>query len=145
MLGLGANKGLHGVGLFIAAPVCVIAKTPIRHLADFKGKKIRIFASQFQTVALERLGATPVAMTLGDVLPALQQGTIDGAIAGIGRLRPFALSATRRNTSPRPTSRRSSMVVEVSKKWYDTLPKDLQKIVDRDGADGCRGDRARRR
>jgi len=84
MLGLGADKGLHGVGLMIAQPSCVIAKSAIRHLADFKGKKIRIFASQFQTVAFDRLGATPVAMTLGDVLPALQQGAIDGSVAGIG-------------------------------------------------------------
>src|SRR6202007_1903589 len=84
MLGLGANKGLHGVGLFMSNPSCIISKTPIRHLADFKGKKFRIFASQFQTAALERLGATPVAMSLGDVLPALQQGAIDGAVSGIG-------------------------------------------------------------
>ena len=34
MLGLGANKGLHGVGLYIAQPSCVISKTPIRHLAE---------------------------------------------------------------------------------------------------------------
>ena len=83
--GTARRRALHG------APSSVISKTPIRHLADFKGKKIRIFASQFQTVAFDRLGATPVAMTLGDVLPALQQGAIDGAIAGIGRLHPYAL------------------------------------------------------
>ncbi len=83
MLGLGANKGLHGVGLFMATPSSIISRTPIRHLADFKGKKIRIFASQFQSVAFERLGVTPVAMTLGDVLPALQQGAIDGADAAL--------------------------------------------------------------
>ena len=84
MLGLGANKGLHGVGMFIAQPGSrSISRTPIRHLADFQGKKIRIFASEFQSEAIKRLGATPVAMTLGDVLPALQQGAIDGAIAGI--------------------------------------------------------------
>src|SRR5271166_4301458 len=70
MLGLGADKGLHGVGLFMNSPSSLIAKAPIRRLANFKGKKIRVFASQFQTVAFERLGATPVAMTLGDVLPA---------------------------------------------------------------------------
>src|ERR1700726_1542927 len=43
MLGLGANKGLHGVGLMMAQPTCIISKTPIRHIADFKGKKVRIF------------------------------------------------------------------------------------------------------
>src|SRR5258708_36415758 len=68
----------------MAQPTCGISKTPIRHAADFKGKKIRIFASQFQSTAFDRLGATPVAMTLGDVLPALQQGAIDGSVAGIG-------------------------------------------------------------
>src|ERR1700758_3296990 len=83
LLGLGAEKGLHGVGLFTSQPSSVIAKAAIRHLADFKGKKVRVFASQFQSEAFKRLGATPVAMTLGDVLPALQQGAIDGSIAGI--------------------------------------------------------------
>jgi TRAP-type C4-dicarboxylate transport system substrate-binding protein len=133
MLGLGANKGLHGVGLFIAQPSCVIAKTPIRHLADFKGKKIRVFASQFQTVAFDRLGATPVAMTLGDVLPALQQGAIDGAIAGIGPFvhLHFSDAAKYVTETNQPAI---FLVFEVSQKWYDTLPKDLQEIVDRAGA-----------
>src|SRR6202140_3871466 len=45
MLGLGADKGLHGAGLFMNSPSSLIAKIPIRRLADFKGKKIRIFAS----------------------------------------------------------------------------------------------------
>src|ERR1700693_5640065 len=77
LLGLGADKGLHGVGLFTSQPSSIIAKAAIRHLADFKGKKVRVFASQFQSEAFGRLGLTPVAMTLGDV-----QGAIDGAVAG---------------------------------------------------------------
>jgi TRAP-type C4-dicarboxylate transport system substrate-binding protein len=133
MLGLGANKGLHGVGLYIAQPSCVIAKSAIRHVADFKGKKIRIFASQFQTEAFNRLGATPVAMTLGDVLPALQQGAIDGSVAGIG---PFVhlhfVDAAKYVTETNQPA--IFLILEVSQKWYDTLPKDLQEIVDRDGA-----------
>ncbi len=132
MLGLGANKGLHGVGLYMAQPSCIISKTPIRHLADFKGKKIRIFASQFQTAAFERLGATPVAMTLGDVLPALQQGAIDGAVAGIGVFvnMHFHDAAKYVVETNQPAI---FIVLEVSQKWYDSLPKDLQQIVDRDG------------
>ncbi len=133
MLSLGANKGLHGVGLIMAQPSCDISKLAIRHLADFKGKKIRVFASQFQTVAFQRLGATPVAMTLGDVLPALQQGAIDGAIAGIG---PFV--HLHFNDAAKYVTETNQpaifLVFEVSQKWYDTLPKDLQEIVDRDGA-----------
>lgn len=136
MLGLGAEKGLHGVGLFMNAPSSLIAKAPIRHLTDLKGKKIRIFASQFQTVALERLGATPVAMTLGDVLPAIQQGAIDGAVGGIVVFTPmhFQDAAKYVTETGQPTV---FVIVEISKKWYDALPADLQRIVDTNAAAGA--------
>jgi TRAP-type transport system periplasmic protein len=134
MLSLGANKGLRGVGLFIAEPSDVISKTPIRQLADFKGKKLRTFASKFQTEAWSRLGATPIAMSLGDVLPALQQGTIDGAVAGMGPFTHmhFSDAAKYVTMTNQPAI---FLIVEVNKKWYDSLPPDLQKIIDKDAAE----------
>jgi TRAP-type C4-dicarboxylate transport system substrate-binding protein len=133
MNGLGANKGLHGVGMFSTMMSSVISKTQIRHLADFDGKRLRIFASQFQTSAFARLGATPIAMSLGDVLPALQQGTIDGAVAGLTVYTPFHYQDAAKYVTEinQPAD---FIVVEISKKWYDSLPPDLQKIVDEDGA-----------
>jgi TRAP-type C4-dicarboxylate transport system substrate-binding protein len=133
MLGLGANKGLHGVGLFMATPSAIISRTPIRHLADFKGKKIRIFASQFQSVAFERLGVTPVAMTLGDVVPALQQGAIDGADAALNVYVPmhFVDAAKYVTETNQPAI---FIILEVNQKWFASLPKDLQDIVEHDAA-----------
>lgn len=133
VLGLGADKGLHGVGLFMNAPSAVIAKKPIRHLTDFKGKKIRIFASQFQFGSFERLGATPVAMTLGDVMVAIQQGTIDGAVGGIVVFTPMHFQDAAKYVTE--TGQPAVFVVaEINKKWYESLPSDLQQIVDRDAA-----------
>src|ERR1700685_246297 len=40
MLSLGADKGLHGVGLFMSEPSDVVTKNPIRQLSYFKGKKL---------------------------------------------------------------------------------------------------------
>jgi TRAP-type transport system periplasmic protein len=133
MLGLGADKGLHGIGLFMATPSSVVTRTPIRHLADFKGKKIRIFASQFQSVAMERLGVTPVAMSLGDVLPAIQQGAIDGAVTGMGPIANmhFVDAAKFVTMTNQPAI---FIIADVNKKWYDSLPKDLQAIIDKDAA-----------
>ncbi len=133
MLSLGADKGLHGAGLFMAEPSEVVSKSPIRRLADFKGKKIRIFASQFQSEAFNRLGVTPVAMSLGDVLPAIQQGAIDGAVTGIGPIVNFhfvdaAKSVTLTNQPA------IFIIAEINQKWYDSLPPDLQQIVDNDAA-----------
>jgi TRAP-type C4-dicarboxylate transport system substrate-binding protein len=133
MLGLGANKGLHAVGLFSITPSSIIAKSAIRHLADFKGKKIRVFASDFQNTAFRRLGATPVAMTLGDVLPAIHQGAIDGALAAVTvyATMQYQDAAKYVTETGQPTI---FGVIEISRKWYDALPADLQQIIDRDGA-----------
>jgi len=133
MLGLGANKGLRGLGLFSITPSSIIAKSAIRHLSDFKGKKIRIFGSDFQTTAFKRLGVTPVAVTLGDVLPAIQQGAIDGALAAV----TVYATMQYQDAAKYVTETGQPMifgVIEISKKWYDSLPADLQQIVDRDGA-----------
>lgn len=131
ILGLGADKGLHGAALFMNAPSSVISKKPIRHLADFNGKKIRIFASQFQIESFQRIGASPVAMSLGDVLPAIQQGTIDASLGGIVVFTPmhFVDAAKYVTETGQPAV---FVVVEINKKWYESLPVDLQKIVDRD-------------
>ena len=133
MLGLGADKGLRGVALFMAEPAVVVSKAPIRHLADFNGKKIRIFASAFQSVAFERLGVTPVAMTLGDVLPAIQQGAIDGAVTGIGPIvNMHYIDAAKFVTATNQPA--IFIIAELNQKWFDTLPKDLQQIVEKDAA-----------
>lgn len=133
ILGLGADKGLHGAALFINAPSSVVSKKPIRHLADFSGKKIRIFASQFQIESFKRIGASPIAMSLGDVLPAIQQGTIDASLGGIVVFTPmhFVDAAKYVTETGQPAV---FVVVEINKKWYESLPADLQKIVDRDAA-----------
>jgi TRAP-type C4-dicarboxylate transport system substrate-binding protein len=133
MLSLGADKGLHGAALFMAEPSEVVSKSPIRRLADFKGKKIRIFASQFQSVAFDRLGVTPVAMSLGDVLPAIQQGAIDGAVTGMGPIVNFHfIDAAKFVTLTNQPA--IFIIAEINQKWYDSLPPDLQKIVDDDAA-----------
>jgi len=133
MLGLGADRGLHGVGLFIAEQSVIVSRTPLRHLADFKGKKIRIFASQFQSEAFTRLGVTPVAMSLGDVLPAIQQGAIDGAVSGMGPVAHFHMVDAAKFVT-RTGQPAIFLIAEVNKKWFESLPKDLQQIVEKDAA-----------
>src|SRR5580704_1546627 len=134
VLGLGAEKRLHGVAIGLAEPSEVIAKNPIRHLADFNGKKLRIFASEFQSASFKRLGASPVAMSPSDVLPAIQQGSLDGSVAGVELLSGLHFyDAAKYITMTNHAA--IFYVVELSKKWYDTLPADLQQIVEKDASD----------
>src|SRR3984957_8181141 len=132
-LALGAEKGLHGVAVAYAEPSEVVAKNAIRHLADFKGKKIRIFASEFQSASFKRLGTTPVAMSPGDVMTALQQGSLDAAVAGVELLSGLHFyDAAKYITMTNHAA--IFYLVEISKKWFDTLPPDLQQIVEKDAA-----------
>ena len=57
MLGFGADKGIHGAALFIAQPSLVIARAPIAHLADFTGKKLRVFAADMQQEMINEVEA----------------------------------------------------------------------------------------
>ena len=130
-LGLGTDKGLHGVAVAYAEPSEVISKSAIRHVADFKGKKIRIFASEFQSAAFKRLGTTPVAMSPSDVMTAIQQGSLDSSVAGVELLSGLHFyDAAKYITMTNHAA--IFYLVEISKKWYDTLPADLQQVVDKD-------------
>jgi TRAP-type C4-dicarboxylate transport system substrate-binding protein len=83
---------------------------------------------------MQRLGVTPVAMSLGDVLPALQQGAIDGAVAGIQVFTGMHFfDASKYITMTHQPA--IFIIVELNSKWYASLPPDLQKIVSRDAAE----------
>ncbi len=133
VLGLGADKGLHGIAMFVAQPSSVISRTAIRQIEDFKGKKLRVLAAQMQEDALVRLGATPIAMTLGDVLPAIQQGTIDGALAAMTVYTTMQYYDAAKYVTESSGLPFIFSIAVMSEKWYGALPKDLQKIVDEDG------------
>jgi len=133
ILGLGANKGLYGAGIYPIGPSSIITRKQIHALADFSGLKIRVLASPFQLELIKRMGGSPVAMTLGDVLPALQQGAIDGSLTTMTQYTTLhyidAAKYVTRTGQPYVSS-----ISVLSKKWVDGLPPDLQKIVRDDAA-----------
>ncbi len=131
MFGFGAAKGIHGVALWVSQPSSIISRTPIRHLTDIKGKKLRVLAADMQQEMLKRLGASPVAMTLGDVLPAIQQGAIDGAVLATTVDATMRMYDAAKYITETGTPFIFSMAF-LSKKWFSSLPQDLQTILDTD-------------
>jgi TRAP-type C4-dicarboxylate transport system substrate-binding protein len=128
-LALGGNKGLVGSSLFFSGgPMAFATRAPFRTLEDLKGKKIRVFASQFQTEQMRRLGATGVPMTLGDVLPAIQQGTLDGAMSALQVMAAFQYYDSAKYLTETGHAYIFSVTM-VSKKWLEGLPPDLQAVV----------------
>ena len=133
MLGLGADKGLLGIGIFPGGLNSVVSRKPVHHVAEFKGMKIRVLASPFQQEMIRQIDASPVAMSLGDVLTALQQGAIDGSLGNITVFTPLhyqdAAKYVTEINQPYVTT-----IVVMNKKWIEALPADLQKVVRGDAA-----------
>jgi TRAP-type C4-dicarboxylate transport system substrate-binding protein len=77
------------------------------------------------------MDASPVAMTLADVLPGLQQGTIDGSLSTITVYTTMQFQDAAKYVTETQQPFLVS-IIEMSKKWFDALPPDLQKIVRED-------------
>jgi TRAP-type transport system periplasmic protein len=75
----GAAKGVEPLITFLNGPLMVLPYKPIRAVVDFRGQKIRVpGAAPLQVKPYEKLGVSPVSMPLGEVLPAMQNHTVDG-------------------------------------------------------------------
>jgi TRAP-type C4-dicarboxylate transport system substrate-binding protein len=79
-----ADKGIELLITYAANPNMVLSHKPIRSLADFKGQKIRVpGAAPLQVEPFRHFGTSALSIPLGEVLPAMQNRTIDGAVAGL--------------------------------------------------------------
>jgi TRAP-type transport system periplasmic protein len=132
-LDLGANKGLMGIGLMISGPTVFVTRKPVAKLADFDGLKMRVLASPLQLEQVRIMKATPVPMPLGEVMPALQQGTIDGAMSCI----PVFVALKYADAAKYLIETNHGLIAAItviSKTWFDALLPDLQDAVVQSGA-----------
>ncbi len=110
------------------------AKKPIMRLSDFQGKKLRINGTELEREKMAALGATGIGMPLSEVVPALDQGTIDGTISGLSVFISFKMNDLLKVITVTNDTYIISLAV-ISKPWFDTLPPDLQKVVIQAGKD----------
>lgn len=125
---IGDAKGLQLVSMTCDAPTDYATSTPIRRLSDFEGRKLRVFGSKLEIETLRRLGAAGVPMPLSEVVPAIQQKTIDGNKAGITIFVPFKYQRIAKYVL-KPGEGLICSGRFVSKVWFDKLAPDLQKAI----------------
>jgi C4-dicarboxylate-binding protein DctP len=86
----GAAKGVEPLVVYPHGPLMLLSHKPIRTVADFRGQKIRVTGpSPLHIEPFRKLGASPISMPLGEVLPAMQNRAIDGTIAAAGVFTAF--------------------------------------------------------
>ena len=117
-------------------------KVPVRVPADVAGAKVRVQESEIQMAQWKAWGANPTPMAFAEVLPALQQGTIDAqenplAIIDANKLYEVQhyISLTGHVFSPH--------CLYINQERYDSLDPELQQALDKAAAAYQTAQRAR--
>ena len=86
----GETRGVELLVIGNNGPLMAVSYKAIRTVADFKGQKIRVpGAAPLHVEPFKKLGALPLSIPLGEVLPALQNKTIDASISSFNVLTGF--------------------------------------------------------
>ncbi len=115
-----------------ATPTMDIMTTkPVRTLDDLKGMKIRAAGGGISEI-VQRLGATPVTMTITDAYTAFQQGVVDGIILSTADMVAYRMHEVGKHNY-RIGIVRVAIPHAVNKAFYDGLPDDLKAVFDKAG------------
>jgi tripartite ATP-independent transporter DctP family solute receptor len=126
------STGYIGLALFDAGARSIYAKKPVKTPADVKGMKMRVIPSDLFVAMINALGGSAIPIPTSEIYTSLKTGLVEGAENN------YPTYETMRHYEPAPfysetQHTRIPEVVVFSKKIWDTLPADEQKII-RDAA-----------
>jgi TRAP-type C4-dicarboxylate transport system substrate-binding protein len=103
-------------------------KKPIKKFEDLKGMKIR--GTGRPADIIKALGASPVALEMGDVYDAAQRGLLDGIYDAMETWKGFRLGDVIKYgyLSQRATGSIYTFYVAMNKEKWNALPEDIKKI-----------------
>jgi TRAP-type C4-dicarboxylate transport system substrate-binding protein len=127
-LALGEQGGVVGTHVYGITTFSYTFREPVRSIAEFRGKKVRVLATRMESEMMAALGATGVPMPFSDAVPAIQNRTVDGARSAVIVNTPLKFHDVAKYTVLTNESLVTS-IGAVSKRWFDSLPADLRKLV----------------
>jgi len=102
----------------------------VNRLEDLKGMKIRCTGMAAKIVAA--LGATPVAMPMGETYDALSRGVVDGSMAPQESLFGWKWGeVVRYTTEAFGAAYSTAFFVVINKNKWNALPRDAQQIIEK--------------
>jgi C4-dicarboxylate-binding protein DctP len=125
----GKGKDLEPIAYFVHSPLYLLSHKPVRKVADLAGQKLRMpGGAPLHLEPYRKVGASPLSMPLGEVLPAMQNKTIDGAISGLTVYTGFKYYDVAKAMTALPGSVIIAPIVANSG-FLKSLGPDLEKVV----------------
>ncbi len=123
---------LHVFNVSTPGPLILWSKSPIKTLEDLKGKQMRITGIMSDLIKL--LGADPVGAPTAEIYDSLSKGLLDGACLAVEAGRSFKVAdECKYVTNNWEVMAISCMYMVMNKNTFNSLPPDLQAIVDKTG------------
>ena len=119
------TKGVKGLAFWDNGFKSFSANTPLRTVADFKGKKFRIQSSKVLEEQIRTLGGIPQVMAFSDVYQALRTGVVDGTENPISNLYSQQMHEVQKHLSISNHGYLGYAVI-VNKKFWDRLPGEVR-------------------
>ena len=123
------HEGLRILWMAVTPPLMFHSKTPIRTIADFKGKRIRYAGVQFKNI-IDSLGAVPLLVPPQETQDGLAKGIIDAATFPYEGAASFDIATVAKYTlEPGVSAATFALVMNPAK--YASLPDDLKVLIDK--------------
>ena len=123
-----ARQGLKLLSIHAWPSQQIFSTVPIRSVADWKGKKIRVYGADSANIA-RLLGAAPVNINFGEVYSALEKRTVDGAMTSATNAEPMKFFEVAKYLDYWYLAGAAMEWLVANQKAWDALPKDLQHVV----------------
>ena len=123
-----AKKGLKLVAMTTWPSQQIFSTSPIRTVADWKGKKIRVYGADSANLA-RLMGAAPVNIAFAEVYTALEKKTVDGAMTSATNAEPMKFFEVAKFLNYWYLAGAAQEWLVVNQKAWDGLAKDLQQVV----------------
>ena len=130
LAGYGETAGVKVLTVIVDGQAVIVSKEPIETVADFQGLKIRSGgATPLINDPLVALGASPVSLPLGEVVPALQTGTIDAATSSMAIVNTFKMVDVAKNVTYIPGNFVAVGIV-ANRAFLDSVGPELAAIIE---------------
>jgi TRAP-type C4-dicarboxylate transport system substrate-binding protein len=127
-------EAVHVLYLHVHAGQAIqMAKTPVRRVADLKGKKLRVPGPTGNAV-VEALGAVPVTMPVPDLPQSLATSAVDGALIPFEIIPALKLQDSTDFQIEGPDNKRfgtTGFQLSMNKTRWDGLPDDVKAAFDK--------------
>ena len=123
-------SGVKMMFLHAHGPGLLHSKTPVNRIEDLKGMKVRCTGLAKKIVTA--LGGTPVGMSMGETYDALSRGVVDASMAPQESLNTWKWGeVVKYTTEDFGASYSTGMFVVMNKEKWNSLPADIQKIIEK--------------